>query len=226
MERLIVSTFIEYVHARPHDDEILFALAKALDFTADDVVANRRGVVTAKQQLKLLSKEMLLPLGLLAGTILFSLLIRLAWAGYVEHRNILQYLGAILAQLGTLHVGNFSDLYFRTGGESLPIIVRVFVIGSPLPVLKKVLRIDWRKVFAAVGGQVCTDIGVVNTKSEIPDTGGKKQDRIELDYFVVNDRKLRVNSAAMSAIAHGYQYRVYYLPATNTLLSIEPIPRL
>lgn len=43
-------------------------------------------------------------------------------------------------------------------------------------------------------------------------------------YYVVDKQKFSVSSAAYMALVPGERYRLYYLPHTNKLISIEPLP--
>lgn len=217
-----MSSYIEYIHARPHDDDIVLGLSKALNFTTEDLVANRAGRLSKAQQQRYLQDKLLIPLAMLAGGIAFSWILRLIWAGTVEHRPILTFLGKALGALLTLHFGEFADLYFKTGDQRLPIIVLAFLLGAPVLSYKKVRAIPIPVIKDVLANRVSVEQGIVETLSEEPkSTSG---DRVELDYYLINGRKLQVNSAGKEALVHGYQYKVYYLPSQNTLLSIENIP--
>jgi hypothetical protein len=43
-------------------------------------------------------------------------------------------------------------------------------------------------------------------------------------YYVIGEQRFEVNKTAYTALIDGLEYRIYYLPRTKKLISIENIP--
>ncbi len=221
-----MSTYIEYVHARPEFDETLFKLSAGNHFTAADLDANRKGQVGADQFKHHLNEALSGPLLVLAAGVAISFLVRLAFAGYVEHQNIFRFIGKLLDSLFLWKFGRFQEIYLTTGGERLPIIVSAFVVTAPMFSYRKLRHLPVRMLIELIRGNVKRlEASPFSSSEEVkaPGRAGKKGEMITKYYYQIGDLKLNVCSEGHSALAMGLKYRIYYLPASKTLLSIEPM---
>ncbi len=219
-------TYIEYVHARPEFDEILSKLSAANHFTAADLEANRRGQIGTDQFRYHLREALLGPVLVLLGCVGFSFLVRIAFAGYVEKTNIFSFMGKLLGYLLLFEFDRFYKLYLYTAGERLPMIVTAFVVTAPMFSYKKLRHLPFRLLMEIFKGTVKRVEGLTFTSSEevkAPGRAGKQGETITKYYYVVGDLKLLVSAEGHNALSMGLKYRVYYLPFSRTLLSIEPM---
>jgi hypothetical protein len=221
-----VHTYIEYVHARPEFDEILFQLSNANQFTADDLDANRQGLLGGDQTRKHLAEAFLPPLLVLAAGTAFSFLTRIAFAGYVEKLPILDFTAKLLSKLLTGNFRQFFEMYLTTSGERLPMIVALFVITAPMTAYKKLRCLPVGLLLDLGGRRVKVEEGSVSAVMEevkAPGHAGRRGDLLQVFYYVVNDKKIKVDYDGYQALTVGLRYRVYYLPRSKHLASIEPV---
>jgi hypothetical protein len=221
-----VSSYIEYVHARPEFDEVLFQLSKGNSFTAGDLESNRKGRVGADQMRHHFEETLAPPLALLGAGIAVSFATRVSFAAYVEKQGIFHYVGTLLLQLLTFHFDKFREMYLTTQGNHLPILVGLFVITAPMTAYRRLRQINFRLIFDLLFRGVKKTEGLVYTTTEevkAPGRAGKQGEMIHLYYFVVNETKIKVSAEGYKSIALGLRYKLYYLPTSKALVSIEPV---
>jgi hypothetical protein len=221
-----VSTYIEYVHARPEFDEVLFQLSKGNSFTAGDLESNRKGKVGADQMRHHFEETLAPPLMLLAAGMAVSLVTRVSFAAYVERQNIFHYIATLSLQLLTFHFDKFREMYLTTQGNHLPLVVGLFVITAPMTAYRKLRRVNFRLIFDLLFRGVKKQEGAVYAVTEevkAPGRAGKQGEMISHYYFVVNEKKIKVSAEGYKSITLGLRYKVYYLPTSLTLVSMEPI---
>ena len=222
----MAASYLEYVHVRPNWDELQLQLGEANHFTAQDLESNRRGRMGPHQFAFYLKTLLLPPFFVLLAGILISFVVRVAFAAYVEHEPILAYMGKVVGHLFALKFERFREVYLLTAGERLPIIVGAFVVTAPVLCYRKLRDIPFRVVLGVIWGVVRMEEGPVITSTDekkAPGRAGRKGETIDLYYYHINGRRLNVRKAAHDALACGVRYRVYYLPWSNELLSIEPV---
>ena len=210
-----MSTYIEYVHARPEFEEVLFQLSKANQFTASDLDDNRRGWIGSDQTRKYLADAFFPPLAVFATGVAVSFLTRVAFASYVEKKAVWDFTSKLIMLLVTGEFHKFGELYLTTSGERLPMIVALFVITAPMTAYKKLRRLPVRLLFDLARRRVKKVEGSVSPLMEevkAPGQAGKRGDTIQLFYYVVNDQKIKVDYDGHHALAMGLRYKVYYLP--------------
>lgn len=182
---------------------LLEALAQANDFTMEDLQANRQGWLTQQQQANLGSQTT-------PGCsilILFIIVASTVGGGGV----------GVVASLGALN--GFSLLVLLLVG------LAVFALGSLLIITSaRNQRQQLRDAHVA-----CVDGFVERERHEAPDGDGVTHTFFSYvlyqpQQYGVNQQSFSVSGSAFHALAPGLRYRIYYLPSTNKLFSIEPLP--
>lgn len=220
-----MSTYIEYVHARPEFDELLYKLSQANHFTLPDLESNRLGKVGIDQLRYHIKEALMGPVLILLAGFVVSFVVRVAYAAYVEKVSILTYVGVLIGNFVQLRFDKLHEAYLLSAGERLPLITALFVITAPALAWKKMRNIPFRMLFDLLTGRVEREEGSVSAVSEeVKASGraGKKGETIDLHYYVVNESKIKVTSAGVRELAMGLRYKLYYLKTSKVLLSIEP----
>lgn len=217
--------FIEYVHACPGFDDILFGLAKAVGFTPDELIANRMGKLHSNQSKTLLRKGFLKPVLLFLAGVATSVVVRFGWAVIVEQRTAWRYFNILLGPLSTGHFQDLRDLYLQGTNGDLGWAVRAALIVPPLLGLFQLRSLPLGTLSDVMSGKVLAEVGPVDGKIEEKKAGGRgNEGEVERHYFYsINKKKFPVSSAAHDALIPGIAYRVYFTAKTNKLLSIEPV---
>lgn len=178
--------------------ELRRALEDEFNFTEDDLAENRSGRLSPRQRTALLFLQ-------LRNALLWApfLLLGLAFAVLFPFFFILQ----------PLWQGEHVEVGAWVGGLIGLIFGSVFalVIGlSGINVVRDLL-----------GGAVQSIEGHVD-KQII--TGGGRRNRSTRYYYMLNGRRFLVNRTAYNALVEGRPYRLYFLPRSRQLVSVEPLP--
>jgi hypothetical protein len=216
--------FIEYVHACPGFDDILFGLAKGVGFTADELIANRMGKLHNNQASNLLRNAFLKPLTVFAACIAASLLVRLGWCVLVDKQSAWQFLNTLVGSLLTGHWQDARNLYFQGQNGHLSWAVRLVAVAPPLIGLFQLRRLPLGVLGDVMAGKALVAVGSVNATLDEKEASGRgnEGDMVRTFRYVMEKQKFVVSAAAHDALIPGLTYRVYYTVKTNTLLSIEP----
>lgn len=225
-DRVPVSIYIEYVHARPESEAVLLQLSVSNHFTAADLEANRRGRVGLDQLRYHLKEALTGPLFVLGAGLAASFLVRLAYAAYVEKHSVFTFLGDLIGYLVQGQFHQLHEAYFSPGGERLPIIVMGFVLTAPALAWKKLRYLPFLMMADLLAGRVQREEGGVaatTDEKKAPGRAGKKGETITEYFYEVNGKKLSVSAEAHRDLTMGLRYRVYYLANSRMVLSIEPL---
>lgn len=181
---------------------LLQALAQANDFTMEDLQANRRGWLTQQQQATLAPKGV--------GCAIFILVITVA--STIGGGGV-----GVLASLGALN--GFSALVLVFVALALIALgSRYFITNARKQ--RNQLR-DARVAFI--------DGFVERERHEYTDSDGFTHTSFSYvayqpQQYAVNQQRFSVSGSAFHALVPGLRYRVYYVPTSNKLASIEPLP--
>ncbi len=120
--------------------------------------------------------------------------------------------------------GGFLMLFsLLMGGLSAWGLIQDGLIGLlPLPLLVSglfVLIAGWRVVSGLLDMSVSSlkQVQGLGRRKKIATRGGSRY------YYVIGERRFQVSYRAYKALLEGIEYRAFYLPRTNMLISIEPI---
>ena len=221
-----MSTYIEYIHARPESEEVLGELSKANNFSMADLEANRAGKIGKEQFIFHLREALQAPFLLLLAGIAVSFLTRVAFAAYVEKENIFSFVGTLVSHVFLLNFDKFREVYLSTEGHHLPRIVGAFVIAAPATAYKKLRRIPFKILAGLLKGTVKRVDGSLHAYTEeipAPGKAGKRGDKIDMYYYVHKDLRMIVTSKGYGALPAGLRFRAYYLPYSKTLMAVEPL---
>jgi hypothetical protein len=195
-------------------DQVLFDLAKALQFSPESLEANRAGRLSASQAQKLLG-QCLQPAIL---TLVWAVAPFLLWTGLTGMQQQVSYPAAfslLLAQLA--HVGDLVEAHGRLGAIGM---IGSFVICLGIAAYTAT-RVSPALYFDALDRKVKVIEGrVVAREEQLMRANGR--DPIEKYFFSLRNHQFPVNFAAFRAIENGSVYLVYLLPRSEIMVSMEP----
>jgi hypothetical protein len=212
--------YLEYVHVQPRSENLLLALGKALDFTAADLMENRKGKLHPTQFARLAAGHVAYPLATVLLTLLVPVVLRIGWLLMVEERSFSRFLMGVLSDPTTV-------LRQATGGveESMPMLFWVIVLIFPLMTIRAAMKIPWA-VFIDLGSRkvLCESGQATNHWDEkrLKGAKGAEGDLVSRYDYVLNDKRFQVSRAAFEALAPSLEYNLYYLPLSKIVVSIEP----
>ena len=218
--------FIDYVQATPSTEDMLVDLARVHHFTADHLAANRKGKLHASQSTKLIKLGALKPLRTAGIVIGFAFLVRTAWAGYVEHVNVLKFVLQLVGSLALLDLGEFWKIYGHAGSSGFSGIMGKVLIGAPAAAIFGLRQLRMPMVLDAISGKVKSETGSVETASAERKARGKnaKEGFTEYDhYYAIGKNKYEVPPGASDVVYPGTVYRLYYAPKSRVVVAIEPV---
>jgi hypothetical protein len=195
-------------------EQIASDLAKAMQYTMQDLHAARKGVLPFSTFQPLFG-TVLRPLVRAAGFILIPWVTAAYFASSHNNCSIFQGLVIVLSNLG--HLPEFAKEYgwFRT----IMLIKALFVpTGYGFFCLTKV---PFDLVSDMLGKRVRSAEGRVTLREEEKKVPGKR-DEVSFYYFHMKERQFHVSRKAFLAIDDGGSYRAYFLPRSNALVAIEP----
>jgi len=195
-------------------EQVLYDLSKALQFSPDSLVANRKGRLS-KDQVKLLAPKCIQPALL---TLIFAVAPFVIWTWITAGRQQLPFGNAFPALLTELtHVKDLFEAHGKVGGVlmlgSVLISLAMAVFMASRVPLGLYLDLLDRKVEAREGR-------VVAREEQINRPNGR--DPIEKYYFSLRYLNMPVNLAAYRALEAGSIYIVYLTMRSEILVAIEP----
>ena len=212
--------YLEYVHVQQRSDNLLLALGKALEFTAADLLENRKGKLHANQFTGLVTAHVLYPLGSILLCLMVPVILRLGWVIGVEERS-----------LGRFILGLFSDpttvLRQASGGveEPIPVLFWVVVGIFPLVAIRSAMKMPWTVFFDLLSRKVQCESGQATNRwdeKRLKGVKGREGDLVSRYDYIINNKQFQVSRAAFEAMAPSLEYNLYYLPASKIVVSIEP----
>jgi hypothetical protein len=186
------------------DAGLLQALAQTNDFTIEDLQVNHQGWMSARQREQAKRSQ---------GSTIGCLILALITVG----STVVGGGGALLAGIGGPGAMN---------GFSLLALV---VVALGLSVLLTFLAGKGAKKQLGDGRVTFLDGFVERERHESPNGDGATSTSYTYVVYqpqsnAVQQQRFSVNGAAFHALRPGLRYRIYYVPASNKLVSIEPLP--
>ena len=177
-----------------NEPELLQQLMRTIDFTADDLALNRRGIVS-DHQVQLLRRYAL------------DSTVRIAAVGLV--------FGGVLLGAGLI-TGDalLSNVLILSGAVSAPVIWAVAWFS---------LRGRLAEVARLQGGVTQPPGKLLTVEGEgRKGKAGRAKGYRQYWYCLIGDLQFEIPFTAAMAFADGLTYQAYYTPSSQTLLSIEP----
>jgi len=179
------------------------ALAQANDFTLEDVQVNRQGWMSPRQRERALRAQ-----GSTIGCLIFALIT----VG-----------GAIIGGLG------ISGGIFGLGAPNGFTVLALVLAWLGLSALLTFLASRGTRKQLGDGRVVFLDGFVERERHEYTNSDGVTSTSYAYVVYqpqpnAVNQQRFSVTGAAFHALLPGLRYRVYYVPTSNKLVSIEPLP--
>lgn len=200
-------SYIEYVTSEPDAENLLPDLAKANQFSMEELAANRAGKIADGQMVKLAAKA-IKPIKT-SGTVLLGWLI-------------------FMFVIKTLVPGLALRLAAMWLGKSLGALFAAITLGCVISVLAGLwksgkmtfgLLSDLSKGAAAV---VEGRVAVSRDRADVQGMARLYGEKDEVYHYVIGDKSFEVNQLAFETLASRQNYRLYYAPNSGLLLSIEP----
>jgi hypothetical protein len=200
-------SYIEYVNAGEPVEDLLPVLAKANEFTMEELAENRAGRISNQQMVKV-ARKALKPFETsakaLIGWLLFLLVIR-------------TFVPSFVLKLASLFLGK------SLGGMFL--LITIGCIVSVVIGLLKSTRLTFLLVRDLIQGKTAKAEGRVSASSE--EEKGIGMDRLHGDnvatyYYVLKNEYYEVTPQGHEALEEGSLYTIYFAPLSKLLLSIEP----
>ena len=213
--------YLEYVHIQPRSESLLLALGKALEFSAADLLENRTGKLSSNQYSRIMNATVASHLLGAAMGVLTPVALRIGWLLVVEERSIWRFFLGIINDPSTILRQSKGVIE-----EPIPFLFWIVLSVFPLVTLHYLLRVKWDIFFDLLGRKVLCESGLASHRWDERRTRGKKGhegDLVSSYRYVINDKKFPVNRAAFEAIAPSMGYNLYYLAASKTVVSIEPL---
>lgn len=183
---------------------LLPALAQTNDFTMEDVQVNRQGWMSPRQRERAKRAQ-----GSTIGCLVFALI-----------------------TVGVPIVGGGGGLLVGIGGPGALngfLVLALVIVGLGLSALLTFMASRRPRKQLGDGRVAFLDGFVERKRKEF--TNGDGVTSTSYSYVVyqpqpnaVNQQGFSANGAAFHALLPGLRYRVYYVPASNKLVSIEPLP--
>jgi hypothetical protein len=195
-------------------EQIGFDLAKAIQFSMQDLNAARKGILPLSTFQPLLGTA-LKPLVRAAAFILIPWVTAAYFASSHNNCSIFQGLAIVFSNLG--HLPEFAKDHgvFRT-------ILYIKALFLPTGYgIYGVTKVPFDLLRDMLGKRVRSAEGRVTVREEDKKVHGKR-DEVSFYYFHLRERTFEVSRKAFLAIDDGGSYRVYFLPRSNTLVAIEP----
>jgi hypothetical protein len=214
------AVYIEYIHARPRSEKLLNALAKALNFSAPELMENRRGVLHGNQLSRLAGEHIVMPMLGVLLSILTPLLFRYVWAAAVEDRSLLRFTASLLS-----HPSSFLNQMRFGIEEPFPLVIEFGYLIFPLVLIHYLFRIPWKIFFDLYRRKITMDSGHVSVRwdeKRLSRKDGREGDLISRYSYFVNGHEYRVSRAAYEALVPQLDYVLYYLPKSRVIVSAEP----
>jgi hypothetical protein len=195
-------------------DQVLYDLAKAMRFSPESLAANRGGRLSGQQV-----KEFA---GRLSGPTIVAVVFTLApfvfWLVRTSAQEQVSFEEAIPILLRQLvHVGQMMESFgklgtlFRLGSIAVCLVVAAIAA----------IRISPALYFDLLERSIVAREARINAREEqtIRPNG---RDPIEVYFFETKTDRYEVNLAAYRALEDGSVYRLYLLPRSKLLVSLEP----
>jgi hypothetical protein len=195
-------------------DQVLFDLARAFPFSPEALEANRQGKLAKdqfKQYIGRCTRPTVMGLVCLLAPVLF-------WTGITKTRMQISFDAAFPEYLNNLiHVNQLIELigkwsaFAELGSTILFFGIAAFVLSRVSPAL----------YFDILDGTVVAEEGrlIARENQTMRDNG---RDPIEKYFFSLKSKYYEVNLAAYRALESGSMYRLYLLPRSDVLVSLEP----
>ena len=196
-------------------DQVLLDLGKAFPFSPEALEANRQGQLSMEQFKRLITRCWR-PAAIAAVCALAPLLF---WTGLTASKQQVSFddaLGIFLSSL--VHIGQMTAAHgkfgaFITLGSTLGLLGFAAYTASRIPLALYFDLLD-RKVISKEGRLVTREENILR---------GNGRDPIERYYFGMKSHYYLVNQASIQAIENGSIYRIYLLPRSDVLVSLEPM---
>jgi hypothetical protein len=206
---------------RPRSENLLNSLAKALNFGAPELLANRRGDLPSSQVTRFVSDYLMVPILGVVLSMLTPLFFRYVWAAVVEHRPLDRFTASLLA-----HPSNFL-MQMRFGiEEPFPLIIELGYLVFPLMAIHYALKLRWPVVLDILTRRVKKDTGPVCVRwdeKRLRGRKGKEGDLVSRYSYFVNGHEYQISRSAYEALVPQLEYNLYYLPLSRLIVSAEPL---
>ncbi|BDC50156.1 hypothetical protein F183_A24720 [Bryobacterales bacterium F-183] len=213
--------YLEYVHVQPRSENLLLVLGKALDFSASDLLENRKGTLSHEQFDRLSRTHVYFPLLAMVITLITPMFLRIAWLYFAEDRGVLRFLQQSFSDPGTIARGLKHGIE-----EPLPVLFWVVLCIFPLAFIHYSFRMPWPLFLDLVSRKVKKETGLASNRwaeHRLRGRKGREGDLISRYDYIINEKRFQVSRAAFEALAPSLEYNLYYLPRTRTVVSIEPL---
>jgi len=195
-------------------EQVLSDLAKALHFSPETLEINRKGRL-ASEQIKRLAVRCVRSALLIS---IFLFLPLFLWMVLTSAREQVPLLSAApLLFKDLLHLGDSAEAHGRFGALlRLVTVLGGFAIGIYL-----LYRFPFALYFDLLDGTVFAREGRIVAREE-QTLRSNGRDPVEKYFFDMKTDRFDVNLAAYKAVENGGLYRVYLLPRSQVLVSLEP----
>jgi hypothetical protein len=195
-------------------EQVLLELSKALQFSPESLVANRKGKLS-KDQIKNLATRCAKPGGL---ALLFAVAPFVMWTRITSSSQQISFGAALPVFFNELtHVKDLFEAHGTIGGVSM--LGSVLISLGIAALLAS--RFPMALYFDLLSRKVITQEGRVVAREETINRPNGR-DPIEKYFFCLRYLNMPVNLAAYRAIEPGSIYLVYLLPRSELLVSMEP----
>jgi hypothetical protein len=206
---------------RPRSENLLNSLARALNFGAPELLANRRGDLQTSQLTRFLSDYLMAPILGVVLSMLTPLFFRYVWASIVEQRPLDRFTASLLA-----HPSTFL-MQMRFGiEEPFPLIIEIGYLVFPLIAIHYFMKLRWSVALDILTRKVKKDTGPVCIRWDEKRLKGKKGregDLVSRYSYFVNGHEYQVARSAYEALVPQLEYNLYYLPLSRIIVSAEPL---
>lgn len=213
--------YLEYVHVQPRSENLLLVLGKALDFSAADLLENRKGILSHDQLARLSKTHVYFQLMAIVISLITPIFLRVAWLYFAEDRGIVRFLQRAFYDPSTIARG------LRHGiEEPLPMLFWIVLCIFPLTAIHYSFRMPWPLFLDLLRRRVKKETGLASNRwaeHRLRGRKGREGDLISRYDYIINENRFRVSRAAFEALAPSLEYNLYYLPRTRTVVSIEPL---
>jgi len=205
---------IEDVSIYRSKEKVLFDLSKAMHFSPESLEQNRRGKISAEQFKQYISR-CVRSVVMTSACFLAPFLI---WTSMTAARQQVSLDAAFRVFLSQLvHVGGLIEAQGKFGaltevGSTLILLGLAFYFASRFPLALYVDLLE-RSVVTKEGRVVAREEQTMRPNGRDP---------IERYYFGIKGDYYDVSAAAFRAIENGSVYKLYLLPRSQVLISMEP----
>lgn len=198
-------SYIEYVSSRDHGTEAMVALARANQYTQQDIAQNRAGKISNAQWLRLFSRA-LRPVRLTGLLLVVWLLTSLS----------------VMIYAADLFTSFAASIGMRQPGYAVAGLTLLFSGAFFLTLLKGGRAMGRLLMDLGTGRAACVEGRVFRSQEDEHGVNTWRCKRDGQAFYIVKNEYFAVDAAAYACLPEGRLFRLYYSPRSKLVLSMEP----